>query len=59
MIKKILIHPLILFFDLLKKEGILILHRNKKTIDSLPNFFSTIEIRTYGISQIIFGKFLT
>jgi len=56
-IKKII--ELIFKKNLLKKEGILILHRNKKTIDSLPNFFSTIEIRTYGISQIIFGKFLT
>ena len=44
---------------LLKKNGIIILHRNKKTVDILPKFFDIIEIRNYGISKIIFGKFLS
>ena len=43
---------------LLKKNGMIILHRNKKTIDSFPDFFDTIETRVYGISKIVFGKFL-
>jgi 16S rRNA (guanine966-N2)-methyltransferase len=56
-IKKI-IH-LIYKKKLLKKKGIIILHRNKKTIDNLPDFFDTVEIRNYGISKIIFGRFLS
>ena len=44
---------------LLKKNGIIILHRNKKTVDILPKFFDIIKIRNYGISKIIFGKFLS
>ena len=43
----------------LKKNGTLILHRNKNTKDAIPKNFSTIEERVYGISKIIFGKFLT
>ena len=44
--------------NLLNKNGIIVLHRNKNTKEKLPNFFSTIEERSYGISKIIFGKFL-
>ena len=44
--------------NLLHKNGIIVLHRNKNTKEKLPNFFSTIEERSYGISKIIFGKFL-
>ena len=43
----------------LKKNGTLILHRNKNTKDAIPKNFSTIEERVYGRSKIIFGKFLT
>tara|TARA_B100001179_G_C18347431_1_gene299289 strand:+ start:34 stop:603 length:570 start_codon:yes stop_codon:yes gene_type:complete len=49
-----------LIFDknLLQKEGIIILHRKKSTKENLPNYFKIIDERTYGISKIIFGKFL-
>jgi len=45
--------------NLLKKNGIIILHRNKSTKESFPNFFSILDVRTYGISKIFFGKFLS
>ena len=44
--------------SLLKKDGIIILHRNKKSKEKFPNYFEIIDERTYGISKIIFGKFL-
>ena len=44
--------------NLLNKNGIIILHRRKTTKEKLPNYFEIIEERTYGISKIIFGKFL-
>ena len=49
-----------LFFErkLLKKNTILILHRNKKTKDKFPKYFKLLDERLYGISKIIFGKFL-
>jgi len=45
--------------NLLNKNGITILHRKKTVREKLPNFFEKIEERTYGISKIIFGKFLS
>ena len=47
-----------LIFDkkLLNKNGIIILHRNKKTKEKLDNCFKIIEERSYGISKIILGK---
>ena len=50
---------LIFIKQLLKKNGILITHRNKNTIDYIPKNFNKIEERTYGISKIIFGNFLS
>ena len=44
--------------DLLKKNGIIILHRNKSTIEKLPDNFELIDERQYGISKIIFGRLL-
>ena len=44
--------------NLLNKNGIIILHRNKTTKEKLPNYFEMVDERTYGISKIIFGKFL-
>ena len=41
--------------SLLEKKGILILHRNKNTVDEMPNNFHKIDERIYGISKIIFG----
>jgi 16S rRNA (guanine966-N2)-methyltransferase len=43
---------------LLKKNGIIILHRNKNIKENLPNYFEVIEERLYGLSKIIFGSFL-
>ena len=49
-----------LIFDrnLLKENGIIILHRNKGIQEKLPNYFSIVDERIYGISKIIFGKLL-
>ena len=46
---------LIFHKNLLEKNGIIILHRNKNIIDKLPHYFQIIDERTYGISKIIFG----
>ena len=43
---------------LLKQNGVIILHRNKKTKEMMPKFFKLIDERNYGISKIIIGKFL-
>ena len=43
--------------NLLKKRGVIILHRNKNTKEKLPNFLNLLEERNYGLSKIIFGKF--
>jgi len=45
--------------NILKKNGIIILHRHKITKEKLPNFFKIMDERTYGLSKIIFGKFLS
>ena len=45
--------------NLLNKNGIIILHRNKTTKEKLPNYFKIIDERLYGISKITFGKFLS
>ena len=45
--------------NLLNNNGIIILHRNKTTKEKLPNYFELVDERTYGISKIIFGKFLS
>ena len=43
---------------LLRENGIMILHRNKTIEEKLPNYFSIIDERIYGISKIVFGKLL-
>ena len=45
--------------NLLKKDGIIILHRNKSTVEKFPDYFKILDERIYGISKIIFGKLLT
>ena len=40
--------------NLLSKNGIIIIHRHKKTKDKLSNYFKIIDERLYGISKIIF-----
>ena len=44
--------------NLLSRNGIIILHRNKAIKEKLPDYIEIVEERTYGISKIIFGKFL-
>ena len=45
---------LIIRKNLLNKNGIIIIHRHKKTKDKLSNYFKIIDERLYGISKIIF-----
>jgi len=45
--------------ELLQKNGILILHRNKNVKGKLPIYFKIVDERIYGISKITFGKFLS
>ena len=58
--KKILeIIELILNKQLLKRNGIIIFHRNKNIREKIPNNFKILDERIYGISKIIIGKSLT
>tara|TARA_Y100001935_G_scaffold225859_1_gene203198 strand:+ start:74 stop:643 length:570 start_codon:yes stop_codon:yes gene_type:complete len=41
---------------LIKKNGIIIIHRHRAQKDEFPNFFKIIEEKVYGISKIIFGN---
>tara|TARA_Y100000590_G_C15736995_1_gene1018930 strand:- start:2650 stop:3171 length:522 start_codon:yes stop_codon:yes gene_type:complete len=43
--------------DLVNKNTIIILHRERKNIEKFPEIFHIIEERIYGNSKIIFGKF--
>ena len=45
-------------FKNLKPDGIIIIHRHKKEEDNFPDKFKIIEEKKYGISKIIFGKFI-
>ena len=47
----------ILFSNLLKEKGIIIVHRNKNSQDNFPDFFKIVDSRSYGISKVIFGNF--
>ena len=42
---------------ILKKDGIVIIHRHKKENDNYPEDFKILEEKIYGISKIIFGLF--
>ena len=46
----------IIELNLLKKDGIFIIHRHKKEKDILPKKFKILKEKSYGISKIIFGK---
>ena len=51
------IEEIILFLKknkLLKKNGIGIIHRNKKKVDKFPTYFNIIDQRKYGVSKILF-----
>ena len=49
---------LIIKKNLLSKNGIVILHRHKNSKEKFTDNFKIIENRVYGLSKIIFGKFL-
>ena len=42
--------------NILKKNGIVVIHRNKKSKDNYPNTFKILDIRKYGASKIIYGN---
>ena len=42
--------------NLLSKNGIIILHRNKKVKEKYSKKFNILEEKTYGISKILFGN---
>jgi len=46
----------ILNLKILKKDGLIILHRHKNDKDILPENFRIIIIKKYGISKIFFGN---
>ena len=43
---------------ILNENGIIILHRHKNELDSIPLSFKFIEQKVYGISKIIFLSYL-
>jgi len=43
---------------ILSKEGLIVIHRHKKSKTLLPKKIDIIEERSYGISKIIFGKII-
>ena len=49
---------LIITKDLLKKNGIIILHEHKNAKEKFTDYFEVIDKRIYGLSKIIFGKSL-
>jgi len=42
--------------DILKRNGIIVIHRHKNTEDELAISFKIVDKRVYGLSKIIFGK---
>ena len=42
---------------ILNNNGIIIIHRHKKEIDTFPENFHLIDEKKYGISKIIFGSY--
>jgi len=44
--------------NILTNNGIIVLHRHKKSNDNFDSEFKILRIENYGISKIIFGKFI-
>ena len=44
--------------NVLKSEGIIIIHRHKREKDKFPKEFNILEVKTYGMSKIIFGNYI-
>ena len=49
----------IIELKLLKDNGVIIIHRNKKEENKFPNNFNILIEKNYGISKIIFGNILS
>ena len=49
---------IISIFDkkILKKEGLIIIHRHKKDKEILNEIINIFDVRYYGLSKIIFAK---
>ena len=45
-------------YNLLKNNGVIIIHRHKKEFDKFPLKFEIIEEKSYGISKVIFGNYV-
>ena len=43
--------------NILTDEGIVVLHRHKKSVNDFDNKFKILRTESYGISKVIFGKF--
>ena len=37
---------------------IIIIHRNKKSVDNIPKFLNVLDEKNYGLSKILFGKLI-
>ena len=46
----------IISLQLLKSNGVIVIHRHKKEEEIYPKKFKILKIKTYGISKIIFGN---
>ena len=46
----------IISLKILKKTGVIIIHRHKKEEEIYPEKFKVLKIKSYGISKIIFGN---
>ena len=44
--------------QIIENDGIIIIHRNKNTIESFDKHLNIIEERIYGLSRILFIKAL-
>ena len=43
-------------YKILKKKGIIVIHRNKKTEENINKYIKILRTQNYGNSKIIFGK---
>ena len=49
----------IYYKKILKKKGIVIIHRNKNFDENYPDYFKILDTREYGVSKIIFGSLIS
>ena len=53
---KLLINQ-IFISNILKENGIIIIHKHSKSNNDFPKIFNILEEKKYGLSKIIFGNF--